>query len=193
MSNIASKNTRVAVLAGSVCLGMLGLAYASVPLYRLFCQATGFGGTTQRSESAPQQISDQSISVRFDANVSTALGWTFHPENQTMTVKIGEVNSTNYIAENKSSDTMTGSAVFNVTPSEAGVYFNKISCFCFTEQTLKAGERVAMPVQFFVDPAILDDLDARGIKEITLSYTFYPATPKATDDQAALKTNTTSN
>ena len=193
MSSSASKNIRVAVLAGSVGLSMLGLAYASVPLYRLFCQATGFGGTTQRSEVAPAQVSDKSISVRFDANVAAELGWTFRPENQTMTVKIGDVSFTNYIAENNSDRTITGTAVFNVTPSEAGIYFNKISCFCFTEQTLKAGERVAMPVQFFVDPAILDDLDARGIKEITLSYTFYPATPKATDNQAALKTNTTIN
>lgn len=171
---LGRKNLRVAGAAGGVALVMLGLAYASVPLYSLFCRATGFGGTTQRAASAPQDAVEQTIAIRFDANIAGSLDWTFHPEKTTMTVKVGEQNMAHYRAVNTADRELIGSAVFNVTPVTAGVYFNKIQCFCFTEQTLKAGESADLPVVFFVDPAILDDPDTKSIKEITLSYTFYP-------------------
>ncbi len=185
----ARSNRRVALIAASVAAGMLGLAYASVPLYALFCQATGFGGTTQRAEQAPATTGDKIISVRFDANTANELGWSFHPAVTTMQVKIGEPTLANYVAVNNTGHESTGTAVFNVTPAEAGIFFNKIQCFCFTEQTLAPGQRVEMPVQFFVDPAILEDADTRGIAEITLSYTFYPANKKAADAHAAASTN----
>ena len=168
------RNFRVAAIAGSLAFAMLGLAYASVPLYRLFCQATGFNGTTQRAEAAPQKTLDNTVSVRFDANTSANLGWSFHAVQTAMTVKIGEQAIAYYRAVNTSAQPLTGTAVFNVTPVTAGAYFNKIECFCFTEQTLQPGESVDFPVVFFVDPGMLNDPDAADIKEITLSYSFYP-------------------
>ena len=181
----ARKNQRVAGLAAAVALGMLGLAYASVPLYRLFCQTTGFGGTTQRAEQAPGQSGNATIAVRFDANTSGSLGWNFQAVQTRMTVKIGEQAMAHYRATNTSGRLLTGSAVFNVTPVAAGAYFNKIQCFCFTEQTLKPGESVDLPVVFFVDPDMLDDPDAKAIKEITLSYTFYPVDKPRTVSEAS--------
>ena len=182
-------NRRVALIAAGGAAAMLGLAYASVPLYSLFCKATGFGGTTQRADSGPAVVATETISIRFDGNVSSELGWSFRPAVNVMDVKIGEVALARYIAQNTTGQTETGTAVFNVTPTEAGIYFNKIACFCFTEQTLKPGERVEMPVQFFVDPAILENADTNGIREITLSYSFLPAKTKAPDEQAALTTH----
>ncbi|NJM30210.1 MAG: cytochrome c oxidase assembly protein [Rhizobiales bacterium] len=174
------KNLRVAALAAGIAVGMAGLAYASVPLYRIFCQATGFGGTTQRAAAAPEYPIEKTITVRFDANTAASLGWLFKPEQIEMKVKLGEQALAHYRAINHAKDIRVGTATFNVTPPAAGVYFNKIQCFCFTEQTLKPGESVDMPVAFFVDPAILDDPDARAIDTITLSYTFYPVeTPGA--------------
>ena len=173
-SSLRNRNRRVAGVAGGVAVIMLGLAYASVPLYALFCQATGFGGTTQRAVSAPQEAAQQTIAIRFDANIAGSLDWIFHAEKTIMAVKVGEQSMAHYRAVNTSDRQLTGSAVFNVTPVSAGVYFNKIQCFCFTEQTLKPGESADLPVVFFVDPAIMDDPETRSIKEITLSYTFYP-------------------
>jgi cytochrome c oxidase assembly protein subunit 11 len=176
----ARKNLRVAAIAAGVALGMIGLAYASVPLYSMFCKATGYGGTTQRADAAPNSATDKVITVRFDANTAGSLGWNFHPVQAVMKVKIGEQNMAHYSATNLTNKVLTGSANFNVTPAEAGAYFNKIQCFCFTEQTLKPGESADLPVNFFVDPAILDDPDSKSISEITLSYTFFPADkPKA--------------
>jgi len=169
-----AKNLRVAIIAASVAAGMVGMSYAAVPLYRLFCQVTGFGGTTQRAEAAPERATDTPVSVRFDANTSGNLAWSFHAVQTQMTVKVGEQNMAYYKATNISDKPVTGTAVFNVTPVNAGAYFNKIQCFCFTEQTLQPGESIEMPVSFFVDPDMLEDPDAAGIKEITLSYTFYP-------------------
>jgi cytochrome c oxidase assembly protein subunit 11 len=169
------KNLKVAGLAAGVVVAMVGLAYASVPLYRLFCQVTGFGGTPQRAAEAPAKTTGKFITVRFDANTAATLGWNFTPEQLEMKVEIGEQGLAHYRATNTSKATQIGTATFNVTPVVAGAYFNKLQCFCFTEQTLKAGESVDMPVAFFVDPALLDDPDAKGINEITLSYTFYPA------------------
>jgi cytochrome c oxidase assembly protein subunit 11 len=168
------KTTRTALLAGGLVFGMTGLAFASVPLYRAFCQLTGFAGTPQVAEGgrAPGATA-RTISVRFDANTA-GLPWYFRPVDQRRTVPIGARNIALYTARNESGRPVTGQATFNVTPSQAGRYFTKIQCFCFTEQTLRPGQEVQMPVTFYVDPAILEDPDARNISEITLSYTFYP-------------------
>jgi cytochrome c oxidase assembly protein subunit 11 len=181
-----SRNRRVALMAGSVAAGMVGLAYASVPLYALFCQVTGFGGTTQRAAVAPSQVNDQTVTVRFDANIAPSLNWSFHAGQSAQTIKFGEQVLAVYKARNLGTELLTGTAVFNVSPPEAGIYFNKIQCFCFTEQTLKPGETVEMPVSYFVDPAMLDNANTKGIREITLSYTFYPA---ETNRSAALQSN----
>lgn len=170
-----TSNLRVAALSATVALGMVGLSFASVPLYRIFCQVTGFGGTTQRAAAAPQNAAAQFVTVRFDANTAGSLSWMFEPVQRAMKVKIGEENFAHYRAANISDRALTGTAIFNVTPPEAGIYFNKIQCFCFTRQTLKAGESADLPVSFFVDPAILEDADLKKITTITLSYTFYPA------------------
>jgi cytochrome c oxidase assembly protein subunit 11 len=159
--------------------GMVGMSFAAVPLYVMFCQVTGYGGTTQRAAAAPEATLDRAITVRFDANVGNGLGWSFRPAVREVKVKLGEIGEVAYLAENRTRSGATGSAVFNVAPGEAGGYFNKIACFCFTEQTLAAGERVEMPVTFFVDPAIADDPDLAGVNTITLSYTFYPAATPA--------------
>ena len=166
------RTTRTALLLGGLVFGMTGLAFASVPLYRVFCQLTGFAGTPQRGGSAPGATA-RTISIRFDANVS-GVPWQFRPVDQRRTVPIGARNLALYTARNESRHAVTGQASFNVTPSQAGRYFTKIQCFCFTEQTLAPGQEVQMPVTFYVDPAILNDPDARNISEITLSYTFYP-------------------
>ena len=175
-----SRNARVVLMTTATVVAMVGLTYASVPLYRMFCQVTGFGGTTQRAETAPAQVLDKTISVRFDGNTSGKLAWAFHPVQPAVKVKFGEQTMAYYEAVNHSDKTVTGSAVFNVTPPQAGAFFNKIQCFCFTEQTLKPGEKIEMPVTFFVDPDMLNDPDAAGVDEITLSYTFYQVDkPKA--------------
>ncbi len=175
MTSLARRNGRTAALATLLVAAMVGLAFASVPLYRLFCQVTGFGGTTQRAaaSSVPGPVG-RLISVRFDANVSPALGWEFGPVDTNRRIAIGARNIALYTARNLTDRPVTGTATFNVTPSQAGQYFTKIQCFCFTEQRLRPGEEVRMPVVFYVDPAILDDPAARDISEITLSYTFYP-------------------
>ena len=180
MSALARRNGRTAAMAALLVAAMVGLAFASVPLYRLFCQVTGFDGTTMRAaaDSAPGAVAGESVSVRFDSNVSPQLPWRFRPEQTTETVAIGERDMAFYTAKNLSAVPVTGTATFNVTPAKAGQYFTKIQCFCFTEQTLKPGEEVRMPVIFYVDPAILDDPVAREISEITLSYTFYPVDPE---------------
>jgi cytochrome c oxidase assembly protein subunit 11 len=177
-NGLARKNGRTAALAGLLVVAMVGLAFASVPLYRIFCQVTGFGGTTMKVDEAVaaqvRPVAGQSVSVRFDANTDRNLQWRFQPVQTHRTVPIGERNMALYRARNMSSRALTGTATFNVTPVQAGRYFSKIQCFCFTEQTLQPGQEVQMPVIFYVDPAILDDPDARDITEITLSYTFYP-------------------
>ena len=166
-------NLRVAVVAGGIAASMVGVAYAAVPLYEIFCQVTGFGGTTQRAEAVPEQILDREITVTFDANVNASLSWEFKPVQYTQTVRIGEQALAFYKASNSSKKPVTGTATFNVTPVGAGVYFSKIECFCFTEQTLQPGESVDMPVSYFVDPDIVNDPDMKSVTTITLSYTFY--------------------
>ena len=178
MSAIAQRNTRTALMMALLVAAMVGLAFASAPLYRAFCSLTGFGGTPLRAEKAPGAVAGK-IGVRFDANVHPGLPWRFEPEQRTVRIAPGEQTKIFYRAQNLSAKPITGQAAFNVTPDQAGKYFNKIQCFCFTEQTLKAGQSVDMPVVFFVDPKILKDEDTKDIDEITLSYTFYPVESSA--------------
>ncbi len=167
-------NLKVALASGALALSMIGAAYAAVPLYRLFCQITGYGGTTQVAEQEADTVLSKTINVRFDANSSRKLGWSFKPMERQITIKIGETYLAKYKAQNLSTISKTGTSTFNVTPLSAGQYFNKIQCFCFTKQTLKPGETVEMPVSFYIDPAIVDDKDLDGVSTITLSYTFFP-------------------
>ncbi|WP_268934864.1 cytochrome c oxidase assembly protein [Sphingomonas sp. Leaf37] len=152
---------------------MTGVAWASIPLYRMFCQVTGLNGTTQRGEEAPGAV-NKLIRVDFDSNVAPGMKWRFRPEAGSETVRIGARDMAFFTATNTDTKPITGTATFNVTPSSAGKYFTKIQCFCFTQQTLKPGETQRMPVIFFVDPKIMDDPDAKDVETITLSYTFYP-------------------
>ena len=168
-----SRKLRTAMLAVLGVCFMTGLAAASVPLYRMFCQATGLNGTTQRGNAAPGAV-DHQIRIDFDTNVAPHMPWKFVPENRSDTVAIGARDMAFFTATNTSDHPITGTATFNVTPSQAGKYFTKIQCFCFTQQTLKPGETARMPVIFFVDPKILTDPDASDVQTITLSYTFYP-------------------
>jgi cytochrome c oxidase assembly protein subunit 11 len=161
---------------------MVGLSFAAVPLYRIFCQVTGYAGTTQRAETSSAAVTDRDMTVRFDASMSSDLNWSFKPVERKITLKIGENRLAFYRAANMSDETLTGTATFNVTPEIAGSYFVKIDCFCFTEQTLQPHQEVDMPVSFFIDPAILDDPDAKRIEEVTLSYTFFRS---SSSDQAA--------
>ena len=173
----------LALSLAALVTGMVGLSFASVPLYRLFCQVTGYGGVPQRADKAPGEVLDRTIKIRFDGNVDGSLPWTFAPVQQTMDVKIGETALAFFKASNNSSSPVTGRAIFNVSPELTGRYVTKIECFCFKQQTLEAGQTVEMPVTFFVDPKIVDDDDTKHITEITLSYTFYrsdePPSPAA--------------
>lgn len=168
-----SRKLRTALLAALGVCCMTGLGYASVPLYRLFCQVTGLNGTTQRGLAAPGAI-NREVRVSFDSNVSPDLPWKFQPVERSQTVRIGARSLAFFTATNNSAKPITGSATFNVSPAQAGRYFTKIQCFCFNQQTLKPGETVRMPVIFFVDPEIAKDPDAKDVSTITLSYTFYP-------------------
>jgi cytochrome c oxidase assembly protein subunit 11 len=170
---IAAKNARTGLKLALFALAMVGLAFAAVPLYRIFCQVTGFGGATVRAADAPGAVAGQ-VGVRFDANIDPRLPWTFKPAQETVRIHPGARTTIYYEAQNLVARPTTGRAIFNVTPVQAGAYFSKIECFCFTEQTLKAGEKVEMPVVFFVDPKIRKDEATKDIDEITLSYTFYP-------------------
>jgi cytochrome c oxidase assembly protein subunit 11 len=167
-------NRGVVIVCLSALLFMGAATWAAVPLYRIFCQVTGYGGTPMRAEKAPDTASDRTILIRFDANVTPGMPWTFEPAQRMIEVKIGENALAFYRARNTSDHTIKGSASYNVSPDTAGAFFGKIECFCFTEQTLAPGEEVEMPLSFFVDPSIIEDRDARHITEITLSYTFYP-------------------
>lgn len=173
MSVLAARNNRTALTMALIGLAMLGLAFASVPLYRLFCQVTGLNGTTQRADQAPGAVAGQ-VSVRFDGNVNPKLPWRFEPVEDKIVIAPGARTQVMYRASNLTARSTTGTATFNVSPARAGKYFSKIQCFCFREQTLKAGQSIDMPVIFFVDPRLRDDPDTRHIDEITLSYTFYP-------------------
>lgn len=182
------KNARVGLtLAGVVC-GMIGLSFATVPLYQLFCQVTGFGGTTQVADAAPEQISERVIAIRFNADVNDKLPWRFGPLQREVKVQVGENRLAFYQAKNISEKPATGMATFNVTPLKAGQYFSKIACFCFTEQRLEPGQEMDMPVSFFVDPAILEDPELDDVNTITLSYTFFRDLDDMDDPEEELKT-----
>jgi cytochrome c oxidase assembly protein subunit 11 len=190
---LRNRNRRVAAFAVAGAAAMLGLGYASVPLYRLFCQVTGFQGTTQRAteaQAAGIKVSPVTISVRFDGNVDRDLPWAFKPVQVTQTVHLGARNLAFFTAKNLSDRPITGRASYNVSPDDAGKFFNKIQCFCFSEQTLQPGQEVTMPVTYYVDPAILDDEDGKDIKQITLAYVFHEdrsavsATPSKPLDRA---------
>ena len=171
---------------------MIGVSFAAVPLYRLFCQATGYDGTPKRVDAASARTLDREITVRFDANISSALGWNFQPAQREMRLKLGENALAFYRAVNMSATPLTGTASFNVTPEIAGSYFSKVECFCFTEQHLAAGQKVDLPISFFIDPAIANDPDAGAIQEITLSYTFFKANKPDASAAAVSKTGAAS-
>ena len=161
------------VLAGFA-VAMLGLSFAAVPLYRTFCQVTGYGGTTQRAQAPAGRVIERRVTVRFDANVARALPWAFKPRQREITLRLGESALVYYEAKSNAPKRTAGSATFNVTPEVAGRYFNKIQCFCFSEQTLEPGVEVELPLTFFVDPEMANDPELAHVNEITLSYTFFP-------------------
>ena len=169
------RNGTTVVLLAAVVIGMVGLSFASVPLYRLFCQATGFGGTTQRAAAAPGAAANAVVTVRFDAVTAPELGWEFWPLEQAVQVHPGEQREVFFRATNRSSETVTGSATYNVTPAKTGIYFDKLQCFCFNAQQLGPGESRDMGVVFFVDPDLLTDPNTSDVRTITLSYTMFRA------------------
>ena len=182
-ATLENRNKRTMLMAFAMALGMLGLGFAAVPLYDLFCRVTGFGGTTQVASEADADLAARmaasaggvTYSIRFDANTARNMPWEFRPVQVTDTVAIGQRDMAFYTARNTSSVPITGTATFNVEPEQAGAYFNKIQCFCFTEQTLQPGQEIRMPVLYYVDPAALDDPNMEGVEQITLSYTFHRA------------------
>ena len=173
LNYLSDKNNKVAISLLALVLAMVILAYASVPLYNLFCKVTGFGGTPNITQIESEYVLDQIIEVRFDANVSSGLDWDFYPEQKTYNLKIGKDYTANYIAENNSNVPISGTASFNVSPNDAGKYFSKLECFCFHEQSLQPGEQRVMPINFYIDPEIVNDKFIGDLSEITLSYTFY--------------------
>jgi len=175
----------IAFCCGGVVAIMIGMSFAAVPLYSWFCRTTGYGGTTQVAKSAPRQTSDRTVTVRFDANVAAGLPWRFEPEQRTIDVKLGQVVTVYYSVTNEAARVTAGQAGYNVSPSTVGIYFEKINCFCFTEQTMKPGERRDMAVVFYVDPKLAEDSEKDRVDLITLSYTFYPV---RVPDQAAAST-----
>ncbi len=178
---IARSNVKTGLIFAAFGLAMLGMGFAAVPLYRIFCQVTGFAGTTQvatedeasLAAARAQQLAGATVSVRFDANIDPDLPWTFKPEQVTETVQLGQRRMAFFYAKNNSDKPITGQASFNVSPDQTGPYFNKIQCFCFTEQTLQPGQEVNMPVLFYIDPSIRNDRNAAPVEQITLSYTFH--------------------
>lgn len=174
------RNRNVVLICLAVFFGMIGAAYASIPLYRAFCQVTGFDGTVSRARAAPKAVLNETVTVRFDANVN-GLPWDFTAEQTAQKIQLGETKLAFFKVVNNSDQPVTARAVFNVVPEQAGPYFKKLQCFCFSDQTIGARQTVEMPVLYFVDPKYAQDFETKGMKEITLSYTFYPATdaPKA--------------
>lgn len=168
-----NKNTRLLVTLSGVAVAMVGAAYAAIPLYNLFCQVTGYGGTTQVASAEAGTVLERTVEVRFDSSMGRGLPWTFEPVQSSMTVQVGETSLAFYRATNNSDQPVTGMATYNVTPFKAAPYFSKLECFCFTEQTLQPGESIEMPVLFFVDPLIDEERRMDDVRTITLSYTFF--------------------
>ncbi len=183
-----NKNSRVALITSGVVIFMVAMSFAAVPAYRAFCQITGWGGTTQRAEAPSVEVLDREITVRFDATVSGNLPWHFKPEQVAQTLKVGATGLAYYEAENLTDQPMIGSASFNVQPAKAGLFFRKIECFCFTEQLLEPGEKVSMPMTYYIDPAIAEADNLDDVKTITLSYTFYRNDEAEAEKLAALVT-----
>lgn len=175
------KNKKTGLTILFIVVVMVGLSYASVPLYKLFCQVTGFGGTTMVAKELPGTILDREVKILFDANVSRNLNWSFKPEKHEETVKLGQQGLIAFLARNRASKPTAGTAVYNVTPDKVGKYFQKIQCFCFGDQTLQPGQEMPMPVMFFIDPKMADDRTMDDVKTITLSYTFFPAESEELD------------
>ena len=173
MSDSAQSNRSLAISMAAIVAGMVMLSFAAVPLYRIFCQVTGFGGTTQIAEYVPDKVLDRVITITFNADVDPNLPWKFKPQQLTTDVHVGDTMLAAYKAENQSDKVTRGTATYNVTPFEAGPYFHKIQCFCFEEQTLQPGAVVNMPISFFIDPEIDNDPYLKDVKHITLSYTFF--------------------
>lgn len=180
-ANDSGRNRRTALTAAAVAMGMLGLAYASVPLYSLFCKATGFGGTPQRAAENTSRAGTREMRVTFNTDLGTGMPWHFQPEVRSMDVRTGVTYKAVFIAENPTDQTITGSATFNVSPDVFGQYFVKVQCFCFDKQVLKPGERVEMPVVFFLDPKLEEDPYLTRLGDVTLAYTFF----RAPDEPAA--------
>ncbi|AGK59285.1 cytochrome C oxidase assembly protein CtaG/Cox11 [Hyphomicrobium denitrificans 1NES1] len=184
-SDKTSRNNRRVVFGCLVALSVMGGITAYSPtLYRMFCSLTGYGGTTQRAESHSDKVLDRTMTVRFDSNIAPHLAWKFEPDVTKMDVKIGETSLAYFRVTNLSDKSVTGQAAFNVTPEIMGIYFKKIACFCFNEQTLKPHETVEMPVTFFIDPKMVEDSDAKILSEVTLSYIFYPVEHATADNTA---------
>jgi cytochrome c oxidase assembly protein subunit 11 len=173
-ATVRPRDLIVAAACGACVALMVGAAYAAVPLYDWFCRSTGWNGTTQVATGAPSGTLERTVTVRFDANLGPGLPWRFTPERNSIEVKLGEVVTVNYRVINETARDITASAAYNVAPLNMGAYFQKINCFCFTDQRLKAGEKRDMPVVFYIDPALAKDADGAEINTITLSYTFYP-------------------
>jgi cytochrome c oxidase assembly protein subunit 11 len=181
----ASSHRRTAFVLSGVVLGMIGMSYAAVPLYQLFCQTTGYAGTPKVAAHNAAEVLDRTIEVRLDGNVAPGLPWQFKPKQNELTVRLGETVLVHYQATNVGNDATRGTASYNVSPDSSGAYFNKIACFCFTEQKLEPGQTVDMPVTFFIDPALVNDRDTNRLPVITLSYTFHPMDKPAADATAS--------
>lgn len=182
--DVKAKNKKLLRIILIVPVAMLAMAYASVPLYDLFCRVTGFGGTTQVAEAFPPEeaVRERQITIRFNADISRDLQWRFAPEQREITVNIGQRGLTAYSAHNPTARPLAGAAIYNVTPLKVGRYFHKVQCFCFEDQTLQPGEQVDMPVMFYVDPALADDPSMDDVTTITLSYTFFKSGTQALED-----------
>lgn len=181
LSKVGKRNLTVAIVCATVFGGMVGAAYASVPLYKAFCQLTGYDGTIRRAQAAPGQAIDKTLLVRFDTNVRE-LPWSFSSEQTSQTVKIGETGLAYFKVTNNGDKPITGRAVYNVVPEQAAAYFQKLECFCFSDQTIAPGKTIEFPVVYFVDPKYATDFETKNKGEVTLSYTFYPAVgPKQAD------------
>lgn len=184
---VARRNKKVAMICVATFVGMIGAAYAAVPLYKLFCQVTGFNGTVRKAEAAPSRILDRKITVRFDANIRE-LPWKFQALQPKQDIRIGDTGLAFFKVTNPSDKPITGRALYNVVPEQAGPYFQKLECFCFTSQTIQPGQTVEFPVVYFVDPQYADDPETKGKPEITLSYTFFPAVDEGKKGQVAAVT-----
>ncbi len=183
--SLRRREKQIAMFCAAIVIGMAGMAYAAVPLYDLFCRVTGYGGTTQASTEYSSVVLDRMVTVRFDGNTARGLPWQFKPQQVSMETNVGADGLAFYTAENLSDEPIVGTATYNVTPQKAGSYFIKVACFCFTEQVLMPGEKVEMPVSFYVDPAIADDPDMDDVTTITLSYTFFEKANPTTDIAAS--------